>query len=45
MMPKALKVIGIIIPHNRIMEVLDHELLLKIQVDLEEELQTKAKQT
>ena len=45
MMPKALKVIGIIILNNRIMEVLDHELLLKIQVDLEEELQTKAKQT
>jgi hypothetical protein len=45
MMPKALKVIGIIILNNRIMEVLDHELLLKIQVDLEEELQTKVKQT
>ena len=45
MMPKSLKVIGIIIPNNRIMEVLDHELLLKIQVDLEEELQTKVKQT
>ena len=45
MMLKALKVIGIIILNNRIMEVLDHELLFKIQVDLEEELQTKAKQT
>ena len=45
MMPKALKVIGIIILNNRIMEVLDHELLFKIQVDLEEELQIKVKQT
>jgi hypothetical protein len=45
MMLKAHRVIGIIILNNRIMEVLDHELLFKIQVDLEEELQIKVKQT
>ena len=45
MMPKALKVIEIIILNNKIMEELDLELPFKIQVDLEEELQTKAKQT
>ena len=45
MMPKALKVIEIIVLNNRIMEVLIHELLFKIQVDLEEELQTKVKQS
>ena len=45
MIPKALKVIEIIVLNNRIMEVLIHELLFKIQVDLEEELQTKVKQS
>jgi hypothetical protein len=45
MMPKALKVIEIIILNNKIMEELDLELPSRIQVDLEEELQTKAKQT